>query len=383
MRLKRYLVGDMREALQLIKAELGPEAMIVQAQAQKPRGLRRLWRKTQLEVLAALEDDRPMRSLVAPPPVGPAGEDSARLRTIEERLDCISRSLESISVRSQAQGGGGVPPSLEGLQSQGLAPEILARLLASGVDGETGTLVSHLRQMLPPCERLTLRGRKPDVLFLMGPTGVGKTTTLAKVAAELALKHGSRVALATVDTYRVAAVSQLEIYAGLLNTPLRVAYEPGELRQAVEGYSGYDVVLVDTPGRSPADERGLLELEQYINAVPQARVLLLLEAGAHLANLRKAADAFQAKRRDGLAFTKLDETEVSGPLFSIAVEVGRPVLYLTTGQNVPQDIEAASAECLVSLVAAGAVPAGKRTEDEFVRLDLRTMARASTGGQTW
>lgn len=380
MRLKRYLVRDMREALRLIKAELGPEAMIVQTQAQKPKGLRRLWCKGQLEVLAAVEDDRAVRAQATAIAAKPTKEDSTRLRLIEERLDAITRSLESISACHQVSTSPGLSPSLAMLQSQGLASEILARLQSLGVEGGTGALTSHLRRMLPPCTQLTLHGQKPDVIFLIGPTGVGKTTTLAKMAAELSLRHGRRVALATVDTYRVAAVNQLEIYANLLNAPLRVVYEPSELRQVVEDYAGYDVVLVDTPGRSPSDERGLSELEEYLGAVPRARALLLIEAEAHLANMRKIASAFQAARREGLIFTKLDETEVAGPLFSIAVEVGRPVFYLTTGQNVPQDIEPATAERLLSLLMANASSGSKQAEDGFTRVDLRALARSAAGG---
>lgn len=393
MKLKRYLVDDVRQALDTIKHELGPDAVIIQTRAVKPNGMSRLWRRSRLEVLAAAEDAPPVRREARPPePLRPAwpAEETGRLRQIEERLDAMARSLDAISALGRAavapaSGSPSLTPELQRLVEHGLSADIAGRVRESlGQEGR-GSVSGGLRRLLPPCAQLTLSGQRPDVIVFLGTTGVGKTTTLAKVAAELKLRHGKRVALATIDTFRVAAVQQLEIYADLLDVPLRVAYEPEELRQTVRDCGDYDVVLLDTPGRSPADERGLDELRRYLEAVPQARRLLLLEAGSHLADLRRVARALGADRCDGLVLTKADETEVHGAALSYVIEAGLPVHYITTGQNVPQDIEPASPDGLVALVT-GLGDAGESREAagrEFVRLGARELARSFSGGQAW
>jgi len=381
MRLKRYIVNDMREALPLIRTDLGPDAMIVQTQTRRPKGLGRLWRKPRLEVLAAVEEDRPQPREV-PLPARPAPEETNRLRLIEERLEKLSRALESVTALPPVPAEQPLRSSLEGLRQQGLSPVLLDHLEAVGAPKDAAALAMQLRRMLPACVPLTLRGGRPDVLLFLGPTGVGKTTTLAKVAAELVTHRGCKVALATIDTYRVAAVPQLEIYAGLLGVPLCVAYEPRELREAIEGFSDYDVVLVDTPGRSPADSEGLGELRQYLEVLPRARSLLLIEAGAHLDNMRSVAAAFGAESCEGVVFTKLDETKVYGPVFSMACELAKPIFYLTTGQNVPQDIEPATADELLVMLM-GSTGTAKCASGDFVRVDLRHMARGVGRSPAW
>jgi flagellar biosynthesis protein FlhF len=394
MKLKRYIASDMKEALQAVRAELGPEAVIIHSQEQRAKGLSRLWRRAKVEVLAALEEDQPLRGSA---PAAPSRADEDRLKQIEQRLESISRSLRAPAPASREPArpspGAGLgherlPASLDFVRSQGLSDELLAMLGEMPPAQRDGPgLAASLRRLLPPCSRLTLRGDQPDVIFFLGPTGVGKTTTLAKVAAELALQHGRRVGLITVDTYRVAAVPQIDIYANLLGVPMRVAYSPAELVQAVGEYAGFDAVLVDTPGRSPADSDGLGELEQYIAAVPGGRTVLLLDAGAHVANLRTVARSFQAERSDGVILTKLDETKVYGPMYSIAAEIGKPILYLTIGQNVPQDIEPATADRLVALLT-GNVP--ERADGpsggiarEFTMLAGHEISNGMAGGKAW
>jgi len=415
MKLRRYVASDMKEALEAVRAELGPDAVIIHSQERRPKGLARLWRKPRIEVLAAVEEDQGRR-LARPMSAAPA--DDERLRQIERRLEAISETLRSslpaaaagaavtrtdpaqassgssssepaawkVSAATAARvaNSGKLPAGLGQLRAQGVSEGLLAMLGdLSPAEREGPGLVASLKRLLPPCERLTSRGGQPDVIFFLGPTGVGKTTTLAKVAAELLLQQGRRVGLITVDTFRVAAVPQVEIYANLLQVDMRVAYSPDELKQAVASFAGYDFVLVDTPGRSPVDEDGLAELEQYVAAVPSARSVLLLDAGAHLENLRLAARGFRAQLRHGIIFTKLDETQVYGPLYTIAAEIGTPIYYLTIGQNVPQDIEPATADRLVALLTGSGPAPGSGLASEFVRLSGSEIARGLAGGSRW
>ncbi|MHB0874966.1 MAG: flagellar biosynthesis protein FlhF [Anaerolineae bacterium] len=387
MKLKRYIVTDMRDAVRAIKSDLGPDAVIIHSQSVKPRGLARLWQKPKLEVLAALEEDAPgprRDPLVSAPQAAP--QQDSRLRQIEERLEVITQSLDSIATRRKDSAATSAPsPQAAGgadrLMEQGLAPDIIAKLCDSGAaDGGHGAMGAWLRRALPSCAPLKLRGDSPDIVAFLGTTGVGKTTTIAKVAADLKLRQGKRIALVTADTFRVAAVPQLEIYADLLDVPLMVAYEPEDLRRVVHEFRGLDAVLIDTPGRSPADAKGLADLRRYVDAVPNTRSLLLVEAGAHLSNLRRVARSFWCDACDGLVLTKLDETDVFGPAISFAIEVGKPIFYFTTGQNVPQDIEPASSDGLVSLLLDGRREAAEPNAGGFVHMGIREMARGFSGG---
>jgi flagellar biosynthesis protein FlhF len=371
MKLKRFVTGDMSEAMQLIRAELGPDAVMVHTRELRPRGLSRLWRRPRLEVLAAVEEDRPPR-LPLHLPTATEVEGATRLKRLEERLDGLCRSVESLAARPA---GVTAPPTgseLVRFWHQSLSEELVRDLGIANAPDPSRALVAGLKERLPRFAQLTLRGDGPDVFLFLGPTGVGKTTTIAKVAAEFVSRRGCRVGLVSADTFRVAAIPQIEIYADLLGVPLRVAYDPEELRRAVGDLRGYDAVLVDMPGRSPSDEAGLSELKAFLEAVPNARRLLLLQAGSQLRDLRRTARAFQADKCDGLILTKLDETEVFGPAVSIAVELPHPRHYLTVGQNVPQDIEPATADRLLSLlVREGARP--QADDKPFVRTGLMDM----------
>jgi len=382
MRLKRYTVKDMQEARRVISADLGSDAVIVHTQMKKPSGLRRIWQRAYLEVLAAVEETPPSFTGSTGPASGAAGNDE-RLKAIEERLNAISESLQTLRTTEPQPAVSWPSGSLvERLRKQELAPSIVeAVAFENGTALDKGAIVRRLSDMLPPCRQLTIHGTQPEVVCFVGPTGVGKTTTLAKVAAELVLRHGRQVAIATADTLRVAAVPQIQIYAELLGVPLKVAYDPDELSAAVEALACYDAVLVDMPGRSTSDEDGLRELRLHLEAVPQARTFLLLEAGASLSKLRRVAHAFQASQCEGLIFTKLDETPVFGPMISVAVEIKKPVFYLTTGQNVPEDIEPATADRMLSMLLGSDYEFGDSASSEFVPMTIDELAREMTEGR--
>ncbi len=192
-------------------------------------------------------------------------------------------------------------------------------------------------------------GRR-KVVALVGPTGVGKTTTLAKLAANLRLKEGVKVGLITVDTYRIAAVEQLKTYAELIDLPMKVVTSPDEMRTALEELSGLDLVLIDTAGRSPRDDLRIQELKDCLDAAQADEVHLVLSLASGLANLESVASKFQTVGVTSLILTKLDETTGSGVLLDAARQLRTPVSYLTTGQNVPEDIEVAQRTRMARLV---------------------------------
>ena len=195
------------------------------------------------------------------------------------------------------------------------------------------------------------------VVALVGPTGVGKTTTVAKLAANFKLAHNLSVGLVTVDTYRIAAVEQLRTYAEIIDLPLAVVNTPEEISEAIEGLGPVDVVLIDTAGRSPRDELKIRELADFLDRARADEVHLVLSAVAGERSLRAAVDEFALVRADRLILTKLDEADGLGGVLAVIGQANRPFSYLTTGQAVPDDIEPANRRRLARLILGDEVVA--------------------------
>lgn len=182
------------------------------------------------------------------------------------------------------------------------------------------------------------------IIGVVGSTGVGKTTTIAKIAATYKLRHNKRVGLITCDTYRIAAVDQLRTYANIIGLPLKVALTPMEVTSARSQLADCDVLLVDTPGRAPSDQKRLDELRRFIDAAGPAETHLALAACAAEGVMRSAARAFGKLGPDRVLLTKVDETDTLGPAFNVLSDLNLPLACVTTGQEVPDDMEGASAE---------------------------------------
>ncbi|MBN2291538.1 MAG: flagellar biosynthesis protein FlhF [Pirellulales bacterium] len=191
------------------------------------------------------------------------------------------------------------------------------------------------------------------LVALVGPTGVGKTTTIAKLAANYRLKKRQSVGLITVDTYRIAAVEQLRTYADIIDLPMQVVSTPREMREAVHRLAGLDLILMDTAGRSPRDEIKIQELKAFLTEAGADEVHLVLSSGAGSRALRQTAQQFAAVGTTSLILTKLDESTALGNLLPLFQSSNLPLSYLTNGQNVPDDIETAEAARLAQLILAG------------------------------
>ena len=218
----------------------------------------------------------------------------------------------------------------------------IARLIESQIS------VSGPIQITPGQRRL---------VALVGPTGVGKTTTIAKLAANYRLKKRQSVGLITVDTYRIAAVEQLRTYADIIDLPMQVVSTPREMREAVHRLAGLDLILMDTAGRSPRDEIKIQELKAFLTEAGADEVHLVLSSGAGSRALRQTAQQFAAVGTTSLILTKLDESTALGNLLPLLQSSDLKLSYLTNGQNVPDDIETAEAARLAQLIMTGE-PAG-------------------------
>lgn len=181
---------------------------------------------------------------------------------------------------------------------------------------------------------------------LLGPTGAGKTTTIAKLAANYLSRVSSRIALVTIDNYRIAAVEQLKIYADIMNIPLEVVTSASHIPTTFARHEDKDLILVDTAGRSPHDEESLQELNSFLSSGTGVENHLLLSATTREQAMQRTINSFQAVGLNGLVFTKMDECEDFGSLFNIHIRNEYPLSYFTTGQKVPEDLMAADGHYL-------------------------------------
>ncbi len=189
---------------------------------------------------------------------------------------------------------------------------------------------------------ITPAQKGPKVIFFIGPTGVGKTTTIAKIASKFSVESGRKVALLTADTYRIAAAEQLRTYANILEVPFRVIYSTEEIEQALRDFRNYDFIMVDTAGHSHQNEAQKEAMGNFVHSVDgmaEKEVFLVLSATTKYRDLISIADTYSAMTEYKLIFTKLDETTTLGNLLNLKLHTGAPLSYVTYGQNVPDDIE--------------------------------------------
>jgi len=212
-------------------------------------------------------------------------------------------------------------------------------------------LAEHLEKLIPtagPIKRTKTTG--PHVVALIGPTGVGKTTTIAKLAANLKLREKRRVGLITLDTFRIAAIDQLKRYADILGAPLAVVGSPEEIQDAIKRMSDCEFVLIDTAGRSPKDSMKLGELKRFIDCANPDEVHLVLSSTASEGCVELALEKFSEVRVDKLIFTKLDEAAQLGVVLNVARKINKGLAYVTNGQDVPDDIEVGHGKMLANLI---------------------------------
>lgn len=205
-------------------------------------------------------------------------------------------------------------------------------------------------------EGITPSEEGPRIVLFIGPTGVGKTTTIAKLAGRYCVEEKKKVALLTADTYRIAAAEQLRTYANILETPFRIIYTPEELQAAVDDYWDCDYIFIDTAGRSHQNTDQLEKMKEMVAALkrPESyQVFLVLSATTKYRDLQKIADCYGRIADFELIFTKLDETEAVGNLLNMKLYTDAPIAYVTCGQNVPDDMEAFNPQKTVKQILGG------------------------------
>lgn len=197
---------------------------------------------------------------------------------------------------------------------------------------------------------------KPKLVFFVGPTGVGKTTTIAKIASRFRVEKGKKVALLTADTYRIAAAEQLRTYANILDIPIKVIYSPEELNDAVKEWKEYDLVMVDTTGLSHKNEEQGNDIKDLVLGAAEEyekEIYLVLSATTKYRDLKEIVDSYREKFDFKMIFTKLDETSCYGNILNMKLYTGADLSYVTCGQNVPEDIEIFNVQKIVKILLGG------------------------------
>ena len=203
---------------------------------------------------------------------------------------------------------------------------------------------------------IELAGKKPDVVFFIGPTGVGKTTTIAKIASKYKVEYNRKVAFITADTYRIAATEQLRVYANILDAPMSIVYSVEEINEAIEKYLDYDLIFVDTAGFSHKNEQQRTDMKKLLDGVNEEyrkEVYLVLSATTKYNDLMDIVDIYREISDYKLIFTKLDETSSYGNLLNIKLYADADLSYVTNGQNVPDDIEVFDTQKIVKQLLGG------------------------------
>ena len=382
---RTFRAPDSATALAAVKAALGPDAVLISTRTVQGG----LFRRPEVEVTAAsgpvLEDARgaprdhepppaplpaarraalvrPARTVADAAPARPRPADdplASEVQLLRRSVDEARRALAAVTREARAGRDLQIPPA---------AAEIHARLIGRGVEpvlaeeltrqalqlaatpragGLGGAVRDLVGERLVPCRAPWLhQGR--HVIALVGPTGVGKTTTLAKIAARALLEAKKRVALLTVDTYRIGACDQLARYGEIMGAPVLVARDRAELLRAHERVKDADLVLVDTAGRSSAED--VARQADLVRAIPKIQLHLVVSAATGALELGAVGERYRALQPDRLIFSKLDEAAGPGAVLSAAVRIGRPVSCVADGQRVPEDLHALSSPELVDLV---------------------------------
>jgi flagellar biosynthesis protein FlhF len=403
MILQKYQGTTENEAVEAAKRDLGESAVIMHRRIVKPKGFYKLFKKPYYEVTAGLEEnitykkEAKERESVAKPPQ----EESA----IEQKLNSLAKLIEEqvAATASSSKESASLKNDLEALakepsedkekdteskdiqEEKDMASEkriaclqlIYNQLLASEVD-ETyaneliGEIEGSLKKdatidnvLAAVYQKIVLKlgtpfslediGKDVKYIFFIGPTGVGKTTTIAKIASLFKLVKKTNLALLTADTYRIAAVEQLNTYAGILSVPLKVVYSASELSDAKPEMDGFDMVLIDTAGRSHKNKEQTEDIKRFIDAIPEneREVFLVLSAATKYKDLVRIVETYSEFTGFKLIFTKLDETGAIGCMFNVRMLTGAPLSYMTWGQQVPDDIGRVDAQAIAKQLLSG------------------------------
>jgi len=357
MNIKRFTASSAQEVLQMVKKEMGADAVILRTRKiSSPEGSNRI------ELTAAIDYENTAG-------LSSANRDRDTVST-DRHWQYLEREVRDIKdLLLSVESNSILPPDLyfnhdlrnqyTNLKQFGLRSDIITDIMSNkAVSGKKKSVAQSqiLKESLyNVMARISFEDKQPNektrrVSSFIGPTGVGKTTSLAKLAALSAISRGEKTAMITLDTFRIAAVAQLKTYAQIMDIPLEVVMNRQELATALKKHQDCDSIYIDTAGRSPKMEKDIHKLNRLFDVPEKIHHYLVLSATTRYEDLLWAEERFKVFPYSSYIFTKLDETRDTSSMFNFLVSKGKPLSYLTTGQQVPEDIEVASKKKLATLL---------------------------------
>tara|TARA_R110002073_G_scaffold65408_8_gene163353 strand:- start:2545 stop:3759 length:1215 start_codon:yes stop_codon:yes gene_type:complete len=354
MHIRTFRAASLQDALEEIRQQMGPDASVLHTRQVRDGWMGWLGR-TYVEVTAGLRDA-----------IDANGTPSLEADDLDENVDDNEQDAsprQSVFMHSASMLAGPLQAYREQLIDSGVAAITADRWLRATESFAAGLGESHGQPWMEHLQRSIARelrlggpirtqpGSK-HIVALVGPTGVGKTTTIAKLAAGFRIQERRRIGLVTIDTFRIAAVQQLEAYAEIMDLPMEVVEKPAEMQPAIERLGDVDLVLIDTAGRSPSSDARIDQLVELLRMAQPDETHLVMAATSSVSTVRSVLRGFAPARPTAAILTKLDEaTNTAGVLSALSASdslPGIPLSYLTNGQQVPDDIQVASAETLLS-----------------------------------
>ena len=374
----------MAETMGKVKRELGSEAVILQTREFREGGFLGLFGKVRVEITAAIEENpvavvksptsnyvyhvedvKPPITVPAPDHKDSSGAIQAELKHMRQMLEKMNNHMAGLGEEKSSW-----PPILQRwanhLQNRGVNEDLVKRLIRQvqqtlpedewGDDLQVyARIEANVRQICGQTGLIQPGLEKPRIVALIGPTGVGKTTTIGKLAAGFSIVDKRKVALITADTYRVAAVEQLKTFGEIIGVPVEVVMTPSGLRAALDLHADKELIFIDTAGRSPNHELHMSELCAFLDKAKPDFTMLVMSATTQSSDQVQIYKRFEALTTH-LIFTKLDETSSAGSIINLLGQTTLPTAYLTNGQNVPDDIDAATPKRLASYALGEEMP---------------------------
>ena len=364
MKIKRFVGDSFLEAIRQAKEQMGNDAVILYSRKYKEGGLFGLFGREKFEITVAVDENyrNGAEHLTIPADdyieisepdssqfeVHSANEILQEIKLMKDMVEELRERIDDESTQDIFGRNGRL--LFKHLVSQNVDEKLASRIVRTVEERAEAEQVhdyAHVRnlcvqvmaELIRKPRDIEFKKGKSRVVALIGPTGVGKTTTIAKLAARFSLIEKKKIGLITLDTYRIAAVEQLKIYADIMGLPLQVVYKPGDLKAAVERFSNRDLVFIDTAGRSPRNDEQMAELVALFQEAEPDEVILVLSATTKSEVLLDTFKRFNIIKIDKIIFTKLDETNCYGSILNTIHRTKKRVSYVTNGQNVPDDIE--------------------------------------------
>jgi flagellar biosynthesis protein FlhF len=348
MIIKRYIVDNMNEAMVKIRYELGNDAVIVSQRKIKQGGFLGLFKARKLEVTAAADD----RSKRAKESIESRDAVQNEILELKSMIKSLMSQKEENTFSSKKEGKSKIKQKLINNDIPEEIVEYLYEKIKQNNSNKKLTPKTYEKEIKNEIENLIMvdENRGGRIQVLIGPTGVGKTTTIAKLASLYTLYKNKKVGLITLDTYRIGAVEQLKTYAEILGVPFEVAISSKDIVSAVEKMGDCEIIFVDTTGRNSKNIMQVSETRKYIEEIKPDKVHLVLSMTTKEKDIKSIIENYRVVNYNSLILTKVDETDTLGSILTSLYYSKVPVAYICAGQNVPDDLEEAKKEQLIKLI---------------------------------